>query len=152
MTLERELVFDLRSKGSNEKDVLEIVAYMGNSDIFKTTPVKLNSRLIKVALTQYQAREELKKRKDYVKTDREKLKELIEEKTEEIRNTTENLLSVKIDKRDRWYGCNNCGGTSNHYYAMVTNLNGKGGIPTPMATRKSLFLHCNKCGYIQLED
>ncbi len=98
MSLERELVFQLMKEGSSEKDVLEVAESMGDANILKTKPVNLDQRLIGVAISQYKAREELKKRRDYIKSDREKLRELIKEKEEEIRDRQENLLSVRIRK------------------------------------------------------
>ncbi len=149
MSLERELVFQLRKDGTSEADVLEIVAMMGNPDILKTKPVKLNHRLVNVALRQYNAIEELKKRKQYVKRDREKLKELIDEKTKEIRNTVEDLLSVRVKKEYRgWARCKNCGGKHLFEYSFgITYVNGRGRIPTPVKSEQDNFYHCDTCGY-----
>ncbi|MCX6746636.1 MAG: hypothetical protein NTU63_00705 [Candidatus Pacearchaeota archaeon] len=153
MSLERELVFQLREEGNSEADVLEIVKNMGDPEILQTKPVKLNPRLVKVALTQYQAGEELKKRKDYVKKDKEKLKELIQKEEERIKDTTENFLSVEVTSTWHIDGrCENCSNPQySYYYARVTYLNNQGGVPTPITKIEyDLFSHCDVCGYTKM--
>ena len=158
MSLEHELVYELRRKGSTEADVLQIVDHMGDPEVLGATPVKLNPRLVRVALSQYQAKKVLKKRKDYAKSNRERLKELIEQKEAEIRDTTENLLSLKMrvqrgvieDVEKGYAACPNCRmgwDTYVQHIARITYLNEKGGIPTPVTVEKRLVNYCTNCGY-----
>jgi hypothetical protein len=117
----------------------------------RTMPVKLNHRLVNIALSQYRAIQELRKRRQYARRNREKVKGLIREIKEEIENTTEDLLSSKVKK-------NRCSTTRDHcpachhilttYDFDIVYLDRSGEIPIP---KKDIvyFLHnCEACGYI----
>ncbi len=158
MSLERELVNQLMDEGNSEPDVLEIVEYMADPN-GKGRAVRTNSRKIQVALSQYKARGELKKRGEYKRKFKDELKDLIEKEKREIEGTYPNLLSFRIGpEHSSDYlcrilhantTCNNCKkDTMMELYAKIKYLNGKGKIPIPQIKKKFLFEYCNRCGDI----
>ena len=64
MSLEKKLVFELRDEGNTSSDVLQIVADMTDPN-GKGRAVVTDPKKIKAALSQYDAKNLLKKRKEY---------------------------------------------------------------------------------------
>ena len=145
-------------KGSTKKDVLEIVGHMQSPEFNKgyKTKLRLSSKKVDVALSQYHAREELKNRGKYKRSFKDKLNNLIEEKKREIEENHPNLLSVKIKGRMKKTGmtifsCSTCNkGKLQKLYAKIKYFNGKGSIPVEQEEEKDLLYYCEKCG--QIED
>lgn len=152
MSLERELVFDLMGKGARKEDVPEIVRGMQSPELDEKYGIKyrLNSKKINVALSQYDAKQEYKKRGEHKKPFKDKLKDLIEKKVKGIWDSTPDLLTVEIFKKhNSLTQCSNC----NHFgtttiSARIEYLNRNKEIPCSVAKDKYLFESCKKCGNI----
>jgi len=158
MSLERELVFDLMSNGASKEAIPEIVKEIQSPELDRKYGVKfrLNSKKIDVATNQYQARELLKKRKDYKITFKNKLKDLIEKEKKRIEDTYPNLLSFKIGREFGPYvegqaykkRCINCDEEIIRVYAEIEYVNDKKEIPVKRIREENLFEYCEICGHI----
>ncbi len=152
-SLEHSLVFRLRDKGMDERYIFGAVQGMKDMD------VPMNNRTVKVALSQYEARELVGKRRDYKKPFKEKVERLVEEKKKEIEDNTGNLLSVKIRYSHLtwdivpWTSHYRCGGCkklrASKVYAKIKSRNNDGEIPTPQKEKKELLTYCTNCGTIE---
>ena len=151
MSLERELVFELMDQKQDGQYILDVVEGM------REQGVSISGRKVEIALTQYNAKKELEKRREYKRKFRDELKELKEKKKREIENTYSELLSVRIiEKRkffmDNWQKCHNCKKLKiNEVYAKIKYVNEKGKIPSSQKEEKTLFRYCRNCGHIDLE-
>lgn len=162
---ERELVLQIRKNGSSEQDVYKIIEKMCSLGIeLNGTHYKLelDPKIVKVALRQYRAREELKKRGEYKERFEEKLKDLIERRKREIEDTYPNLLSVKIKSRQKYrenftmfsqgYKCIDCETErASKVFAEIKYLK-KNGIPTAQKGNIFFFYYCRRCGYIDYTE
>ena len=146
MSLERELTFELLNKGKSEQEILDTIEGMKELD------VKMNSNIINTALKQYETKQKLKKSKDYRRSFKTELKELIRKEKERIEDTYPNLLSVKIIQKsflDR-FKCYNCDSFNLiEVYAQIDYVNQKQSIPFKDKEKESLFKYCTKCGNIE---
>lgn len=152
MSLERELVFELKNEKKSEQEILDTIEGM------RELGVKMNSDIVKVALSQYDAKNLLKKRKEYKRTSKDKINGLIEEERKEIKDNYPNLLSMRIIKEDSMVGlnyfkCNNCKKYNvTKVSSEIKYLNDKGEIPVPQIEKKFLLNYCRRCGYIDGEE
>jgi len=147
MSLERELVFQSMDEGLLRQEILDRVEGMRELD------VRMDSKKIEVALSQYNAKEELEKRGEYKRKFKDDLKDLIEKKKREIEDNYENLLFVRIKDGCGDSSCNNCEEYRIRWVsAKIKYLNGKGKIPVPQMEKKFLLEYCERCGYIEEKE
>jgi len=151
MSLERELVFNIMDNGASKEDVPNIVRDFQSPELDKKYGMKLglDSKKIKVALSQYEAKQELEKRGEYKKPFKEKIRKLIEEEIRKIEDTHPNLLSVRIH-RSGGYSCGNCDiRREDEISAIIKYVKRNGGVPAKLKKKKMLFYCCKNCGYIE---
>jgi len=103
MSLEKDLVFDLRSKGNSEEDVLQIVKYMGDPNASQIDPVNLDLERVEREMRRYSIQEDYKNpannKKSIKKGVRERIAKLVGGITEEITKRYESVLSVRSEIR-----------------------------------------------------
>lgn len=160
MSLEHELVFELRDKGNSPKDVLEIVKYMADPKTSPYKPVKLNRQKINASLKKYDLIQEYnnsEKKQSIIKNQKRILEEMILKEKEKLMEN-ENIISVKIIKEKSNVlnycqikkFCSDCVEILSHFYAKISYLDKtKNGLVMKKNKEKNLFLYCKKCGDIQ---